>query len=56
MEGGVVYASPDGLCLAGPSGVNLLTLGAFEREDWQELNPTEAFGGFHEGVYYLFTS
>jgi hypothetical protein len=54
MEGGVVYASPDGLCLASPEGVMLLTTGAFERQDWQQLEPEARFGGFHEGVYYLF--
>ena len=54
MEGGVVYASPDGLCLAGPDGVSLLTTGAFSREDWQDLDTESAFAGFHEGVYYLF--
>lgn len=54
MEGGVVYASPDGLCLASPNGVELLTTGAFERQDWKELVPEERFGGFHEGIYYLF--
>lgn len=53
MEGGTVYASPDGLCLAGPSGVSLLTEGSYAREDWQLLGPQTRLGGFHEGVYYF---
>lgn len=53
MEGGTVYASPDGLCIAGPSGISLLTEGAYAREDWQLLEPQTRRGGFHEGVYYL---
>lgn len=55
MEGGVVFASPDGLCLASPNGVQVLTTGAFDRDDWQALDVPNSYGGFHEGVYYLFT-
>lgn len=54
MEGGVVYASPDGLCLAGPQGVELMTQGAFDRDDWQALDLPNCFGAFAEGVYHLF--
>lgn len=54
-DGGVLYASPDGICLAGPSGVELLTLGAYSREDWQALGLTTSFAAFSEGVYRLVT-
>lgn len=54
-EGGVLYASPDGICLAGPSGVELLTLGAYSREDWQALGLETSFAAFSEGVYRLVT-
>jgi hypothetical protein len=55
VEGGVIYASPDGLCLAGPASVpQLLTQGAFSRDDWHGLNLADTFGVFAEGVYYLF--
>jgi hypothetical protein len=55
VEGGVMYASPDGLCLASPSGVQVLTQGAFSRDDWQALVNASAFGGYSDGSYYLFT-
>jgi Concanavalin A-like lectin/glucanases superfamily len=55
VEGGVMYASPDGLCLASPNGVQVLTQGAFSRDDWQALVNAEAFGGYSDGSYFLFT-
>ena len=54
-EGGVIYASPDGLCLAGPQGVQVLTTGAFSKEDWQNTVTSSAFGAYSDGSYYLFT-
>ena len=55
VEGGVVYASPDGLCLASASGVDVLTQGAFSKVDWQAAVTAGAIGAFHDGAYYLFT-
>ena len=52
---GVVYASPDGLCLASARGVEVLTQGFFSREDWQALNPGSIVAAEHEGVYYFWT-
>lgn len=56
VQGGVMYASPDGLCLAGPSGVEVLTTMAFSKEDWQALSPETAFGAFSDGSYFLFVN
>lgn len=56
VEGGVMYASPDGLCLAGPSGVEVLTTMAFSKADWQALNVASAFGAYSDGSYYLFVN
>ena len=53
---GAIYASPDGLCLATPSGVQLLTAELWAREDWQALHPHEIIAVVHEGVYYFWTS
>lgn len=53
---GVIYASPDGLCLATVSGVELLTGELWAREDWQKLNPHEIVAAVHEGVYYFWTA
>lgn len=53
-QGGVLYASPDGLCVADASGVRVVTQGIYTREDWQALNPASMIGAEHEGIYYLF--
>ncbi|HEY0955835.1 MAG TPA: hypothetical protein VGE36_13805 [Roseateles sp.] len=55
VDGGVVYASPDGLCLASASGIAVLTQGAFSKEDWQAAVTPTAVGAFHDGAYYIFT-
>lgn len=55
VEGGVMYASPDGLCVAGPQGVQLLTQSAFSKEDWQALIKPDAFAAYQDGSYYLFS-
>lgn len=54
VQGGVLYASPDGLCLASPSGVEVVTRQLFARADWQRLQPASMFAAEHEGIYYLF--
>ena len=53
---GVIYASPDGLCLATHNGVEVLTSALFSREDWQALNPSSITAIVHEGVYYFWTA
>ena len=53
-EGGVFYASPDGVCVVSSNGVTVVTQGKYNRADWQALQPAQSFGRFHEGVYYLF--
>lgn len=53
VEGGVVYASPDGLCLASQAGVQVITGTLFSREDWQALTPSSIFAAEHEGSYYF---
>lgn len=56
VDGGVVYASPDGLCLANSSGVTVVTEELFTREDWQKLNPSTMVCGYHDGVVYMVTT
>lgn len=48
---GVMYASPDGLCLADSSGVRVVTKAHWAREDWQALNPSSIFAAECEGCY-----
>lgn len=52
VQGGAIYASPDGLCIADDSGVKLLTQGFYTREDWQALSPSSIIGVEHENYYY----
>lgn len=54
-EGGVIYASPDGLCVASSAGVKVLTYKEFSKEDWTALVTGSAFGAYSDGSYYLFT-
>ncbi len=56
VQGGALYASPDGLCLASQNGVELVTRTLITRDEWQKLKPSSMFAAEHEGVYYLFYS
>ena len=52
-DGGVIYASPDGLCMASGQGVQLITENHFTHEDWTKLNPASIVGEIHEFTYYF---
>lgn len=54
VQGGVLFASPDGLCVAEPNGVTVISSGLYTREDWQALSPATMFAADHENIYYLF--
>jgi hypothetical protein len=61
VDGGVIFASPDGICLASSSGIQNLLQGAVSRADWQSWMGASntwvnAFGAYHEGIYYMFNS
>lgn len=54
MGGVAIYASPDGLVMAGENGVSLVTEGIFTRDQWQALNPSSILGFHYEGRYIFF--
>jgi hypothetical protein len=54
VPGGVIYASPDGLCYVSGPVVRVITRGIYTRDDWQQLNPTTIFAAIHEDIYYFF--
>ena len=56
MGGGVLYASPDGICFASGNGVQVITTALFAREDWQSLLPSSIRAAAHEGIYYFWYS
>ena len=55
MNGGVIYASPDGLMQVTESnGLSSLTAGLINRDDWQSFNPS-SFSSFElDSRYYAF--
>ena len=54
FQGGVIYASPDGLVLFSQSGAKLLTEALYDHETWQALNPSTLFAAKHDNRYYAF--
>lgn len=56
MAGGVLYASPDGICFADNTNVQVITSALFAREDWQALMPSSLIAEAHEGIYYFWFS
>jgi len=54
-DGGVIYASPDGLIFVSVTGqVVNLTEKMFSRREWQALVPSSIHGYYHEGRYHGF--
>jgi hypothetical protein len=53
VEGAVIFASPDGLCMANGAGVQVITGNHFTREDWQALGPSTIIGAYSEESYYF---
>ncbi len=51
---GVAYPSPDGLILASPSGLKVVTQGVFDRDAWQALKPDSFVAVNWEGMYLAF--
>ncbi len=49
-QAGVVYPSPDGLCLATPAGVRVLTEEHFTKEEWTALDPENLIVAEHDGT------
>lgn len=53
VDNGVIYASPDGLCLATASGVTNMTEGLITREDWQLCKPESVLAALYNQCYYF---
>lgn len=53
LDGGVLFASPEGVCMADSNGVKVLTAALFTREDWTKLVPSSMVGMLHDGSYYF---
>ena len=55
VDGGVVFASADGLCLASSQGVQVLTAGKFTRTDWlTAVGTSTIFCAYSEGTVLVY--
>lgn len=55
VDGGVLYASPDGLIyVTGTGQVTNVTAPFFSRKEWQALVPSSIHGYYHDGRYHGF--
>jgi hypothetical protein len=54
MGGGVIYASPDGLCRVDQSGLSILTSGIMSRDDWQAFKPESIHAYELDTRYFAF--
>jgi len=54
LNGGVYYASPDGLVALAPGGSRIVTQGLFQKPQWQALNPESIRGFISEDRYVGF--
>lgn len=52
-DGGVMYASATGVCLASAGGIQVVTVQHFTHEDWKKLNPASIIGAIHESTYFF---
>ena len=52
MGGYAIYASPDGLCLADGSSVQLVTEQFFSKHEWAEFEPDTIRAWLYEGKYF----
>jgi hypothetical protein len=53
-EGGVLYASPNGVVKIAPGFAGLSSRSLFTRDEWQPYDPTTMLGAVLSGRYYLF--
>ena len=51
---GVIYASPDGLCMISSSGASVISRNVYTKEQWNELSPSTIIGAYYEDRYYAF--
>ncbi len=54
IPSGVLYASPDGLCLITASAQNVVTRNIYTKEQWQALSPSGMASVYHEDKYISF--
>jgi len=51
---GVMYASPNGICIVGPAGTGLATGNIMLRDNFEKFNPATIRGAVYSGKYFGF--
>lgn len=51
---GVMYASPNGICIIGPAGTGLATANIMLRDNFEKFNPPTIRGAVYSGKYFGF--
>lgn len=51
---GVAYASPDGLVVISPAGMNIITRTLMSKKQWQAYNPASMVGAMYDNRYHCF--
>jgi|GEM_PF-1459057 len=54
VDGAIMYASPDGMCVVNGTSVNVVTEELFTKDEWLELEPESIEGYYFEGSYVGF--
>lgn len=54
VEGGVLYASPDGIVFVQGRQAEIVTRDLYTREDWQALKPSSMHAAFSDGRLFVF--
>lgn len=55
FENGVIYASPDGLCMVDGPRVKLISSDVFDERSWAAINPQNMVASYYEGSYIAST-
>ena len=53
-DSGIMYPSPDGLCMIGTAGIRVATQDIMRRAEWQTFKPESIHGYFHDQQYFGF--
>lgn len=51
LENGVIYASPDGLCMVQGSNSRVISADVFDERKWADIKPTTLRASYYEGAY-----
>lgn len=56
IERGVLFASPDGMCLASAAGIQIITERHFNLPEWRSLVPSTMLAAYYEQIVFMLMS